>query len=84
MSNSLLTPPSIAHQAPLSMGFPRQGYWNGLPFPSPEDPLNPGTEHKSPVLQGDSLPLCPRFKAVKDVTRNSEMRCQEHLYNEAK
>ena len=51
----------IAHQAPLSMGFPRQEYWNGLPFPTPGDLLDPGIE---PVFlcvlqwQVDSLPLC--------------------------
>ena len=33
MSNSLVTPWAVAHQAPLSMGFPRQEYWSGLPFP---------------------------------------------------
>ena len=32
----------VAHQAPLSMGFPRQEYWSGLPFPSPGDRSNPG------------------------------------------
>ena len=44
----------VARQAPLSMGFPRQEYWNGLPFPSPEDPLNPGIKPGSPALQVDS------------------------------
>ena len=36
------TPWTVAYQAPPSMGFSRQGYWSGLPFPSPEDILNPG------------------------------------------
>ena len=35
VSNSFVTPRTVAHQAPLSMGFPRKGYWSGLPFPSP-------------------------------------------------
>ena len=35
---------AVAHQAPLSMGFPRQEYWTGLPFPSPGDLPDPGTE----------------------------------------
>ena len=48
---------TVACQAPLSMGFPRQEYWRGLPFPSPEDLPDPGIEPKSPALQGDSLPL---------------------------
>ena len=37
------------HQAPLSMGFSRQEYWSGLPFPFPGDFPHPGTELKSPV-----------------------------------
>ena len=46
---SLLQPPwTVAHQAPLSMGFPRQEYWNGLPFPSPGDLPDPGIEPVSP------------------------------------
>ena len=51
------TPWTVAHQAPLPMGFFRQGYWNGLPFPSPEDPSDPGIEPRSPALHADSLPL---------------------------
>ena len=38
-----VTPWTVAHQASLSLGFPRQEYWNGFPFPSPGDLLNPGT-----------------------------------------
>ena len=37
VSNSFVNPWTVAHQAPLSMGFPRQEYWSGLPFPSPGD-----------------------------------------------
>ena len=47
----------IACQAPPSMEFPWQGYWSGLPVPSPEDLPNPGMEPTSPALQVDSLPL---------------------------
>ena len=47
-----VTPWSVARQAPLSMGFPRQGYWSGLPFPSPEDLPNPRIEPTSPALAG--------------------------------
>ena len=39
------------------MGFPRQEYWSGLPFPPPEDLPDPGIEPMSPALQADSLPL---------------------------
>ena len=52
-----MTPRTIAHQAPLSMGFSRQEYWSRLPFPSPRDLPDPGVEPGSPSLQGDSL-LC--------------------------
>ena len=44
-----VTPGTVAHQAPLSVGFFTQEYWSGLPFPPPEDPLNPGIEPSSPV-----------------------------------
>ena len=47
---------TVAHQAPLFMGFPRQEYWSGLPFPSPGDLPDPGIEPRSPALQMDSLP----------------------------
>ena len=45
----------IAQKTPLSMGFSRQEYWSGLPFPSPGDLPDPGIEPGSPVLQADSL-----------------------------
>ena len=51
-----MTPWTVAHQAPLFMGFPRQEYWNGLPFPSPGDLPNSGIEPRSPALQTDTLP----------------------------
>ena len=47
---------TIAGQAPLSMGFSRQEYWTGLPFPSSRDFPDPGIESRSPALQADSLP----------------------------
>ena len=50
MSNSFVTPRTVAHRAPLSMGFPRQEYWSGLPFPSPGDLPVPGIEPGSPAL----------------------------------
>ena len=49
------TPWTIAYQAPPSMGFSRQEYWSGLPFPSPGDLLNQGIEPGSPALQTDAL-----------------------------
>ena len=50
------TPLTVAHQAPLPMGFSRQEYWNGLPFPSPGALPNPGTEPRSPTLQAEPVP----------------------------
>ena len=50
MSNSFVTPWTVAHQAPLSMGFPRKEYWTGLPFPSPRSLTNPGIKPMSPAL----------------------------------
>ena len=47
----LVTPLTVAWQAPLSMEFSRQEYWSGLPFPSPGDLPNTGTEPMSPTLQ---------------------------------
>ena len=47
---------TVAYDAPPSMGFSRQEYWNGLPFPSPGDLPNPGIEPQSPTLQADALP----------------------------
>ena len=49
----------VAYQAPQSMGFSRQEYWCGLPFPSPGDPPDPGIEPGSPALQTDALPSEP-------------------------
>ena len=51
---------TIAHQAPLSMGFSQKEYWSGLPCPPPGDHPNPGiqpTSPASPALQMNSLPL---------------------------
>ena len=52
-SQLFVTPWTIAYQAPLSMGFFKQEYWNGLPFSSPEALPDPGTESESPALQAD-------------------------------
>ena len=61
MSNSV-TPWTVSRQVPLSVGFPRQEYWRGLPFTSPWDLPNPGIQLRSPVLQADSLPSVPPAK----------------------
>ena len=54
---------SYVCQAPLSMGFSRQEYWSGLPFPSPGDLPDPGIRPESAALQADSLPTELRRKA---------------------
>ena len=57
---TLCNPMTVAHQAPLSVGLPKQGYWSWLPFPPPGDLPNPGIEPMTPALpalQADSLPL---------------------------
>ena len=48
---TLLTPWTVAHQAPLSIGFPREEYWSGLPLPTPGDLPDPGIEPVPPALQ---------------------------------
>ena len=50
---------TVAYQAPQSVEFSRQEYWSGLPFPSPGDLPNPGTEPRSLTLQADALPSEP-------------------------
>ena len=57
-----LRPHGLTHQALLSMGFPRQDYWSGLPFSSPGDLPDLGIEPKSPALQVESLPSEPPGK----------------------
>ena len=57
VSDSLHTPWTAAHQAPLSMEFFRQEYWNGEPCPSPGDLPDPGIKARSSAWQADSSPL---------------------------
>ena len=60
-----VTPWTAAYQVPPSVGFSRQEYWSGLPFPSPGDLPNPGIEPRSPALQIDALPSEPPGKPLK-------------------
>ena len=53
---TLATQWTVACQAPLCIGFSRQEYWSGLPFPSPGDLPDPRIKPGSPALQADSLP----------------------------
>ena len=59
-----VTPWTVAHQAPPSVGFSRQEYLSGLPCPSPGDLPNPGIEPRSPAVQVDSLPSEPPAKPM--------------------
>ena len=52
LSDTFVTPWTVVHQAPLSMGFLRRDYWSGLPFPSPWNLPNPGIKPTSPALAG--------------------------------
>ena len=55
-------PQTVVYQASLSMGFSRQEYWRGLPFPSPGDLPDPGIKPRSLALQADTLPSEPPEK----------------------
>ena len=61
---TLCDPVDCSPPAPLSMGFSRREYWSGLPFPSPGDLPDPGTEPKSPALQADALTSEPPGKPM--------------------
>ena len=66
-SNSFATPWDVDHQAPLFMGFPRQEYWHGFPFPFPGDLLNLGIKHVSPSLAGGFFATEPPGKPINNV-----------------
>ena len=61
----IATPWTVAHQAPLSMGFSRQEFWSRLPFPSPGGLSDPGIEPTSPALAGRFFTLTPPGKPSK-------------------
>ena len=63
-------PWTVTNQALRSMGFSRQEYWSGLPFPSPGNLPNPGIEPGSPALQADSLPSEPPAKLKERLGRH--------------
>src|SRR5574341_945454 len=73
MSDSFVTLWTVAHQAPLPMGFPRQEYWNGLPFPSPGDLPDPRIEPTSLV----SPALAGRFFTTEPLGSPKRSSCQE-------
>ena len=63
-------PWTVAHQAPLSVGFSRKEHWSGLPFPSPADLPDPGIEPGSPALQADALLSEPPGKPQEGVRKD--------------
>ena len=73
MSDSFVTPWTLAHKASLSMGFSKQEYWSRLSFLSPGDLPNPGVEPGPPAFQADALtselPGKPRTSKVLCITR---------------
>ena len=73
-----VTPWAEAHQAPVSMGFSRQEYWNGLPCTPPGDLPDPGIEPTSSVLQADSLPLSHQESPIyySESPTNESLRCK--------
>ena len=74
-----VTPWTVAHQAPLSMGFSRQEYWSGQPFPSSGDLLDPGIELGFPALQTNSLlsepPKLYTFKYDQFQKKKKKVKC---------
>ena len=71
MPNSFATPWTVAHQAPLPMGFPRQEYWSGLPIPFPGDLPDPGIKPVSPALFTAESPGKP-VVVIQSLSRVSE------------
>ena len=69
-SSTLVTPWTVAFQAPLSVEFPRQEYSSELQFHSPGDLPNPGIKLASPALQADSLPLSHQGSPVQSFPEN--------------
>ena len=65
------TPWTVAHQAPPSMGFSRQEYWSGLPFPSPGDLPDSGIKPGSPAFQAVALTSDPPGKPTGEAHRGS-------------
>ena len=70
MSGFFVTPWTVTHQAPLSVGFPKQENWSGLPFPSAGELPDPGIEPASSALHVDSLPLSHQGSPLLTLTYN--------------
>ena len=71
---NLCDPWTVAHQAPPSMGYSRQEYWSGLPFPSPGDLPDPQIKPRSPSLQEHSLSSEPQGNvSIKETAKRPEL-----------
>ena len=75
-----MTPWTVAHQAPQSMGFSRQEYWSGLPLPSPGHLPNPGTEPGSPAFQADALTSEPPVGSSSQLFSWLRFKKEEHSF----
>ena len=78
----LCNPWTVAHQAPLSMGFPRQEYWSGLSFPPPGDLPDPGIEPTSPALAGRFFitePSGKPFHATINLLKSCPSMISKHI-----
>ena len=71
---------TVAYQAPPPMGFSRQEYWSGFPFPSPEDLPNPRIEPWSLILQADTLPSEPPGNELINLISDSSAFSKSSLY----
>ena len=79
---TLCDPMDCRCQAPLSMGFSRQKYWSGLPFPSPGNLPNTGVKPGSPALRADSLPFEPSGKPRKGREDSKSARKIQHTHTQ--
>ena len=77
VSDSFAAPRTVARQAPLTMGFSRQEYWSGSPFPPPGDLPSPGIELVSPAWQVDSLPLASSGIELRSPTLRADALASE-------
>ena len=76
------TPWTVAYQASPSMGFSRQEYWSGLPFPSPGDLPDPGIEPGSPALEADALTSEPQGSPTGEKNgKPQQYTCHENPMN---
>ena len=70
----------VAHQAPLSIGFSRQEYWSGLPFPSPEE----APEALNRPIEGGSSVQGPFVKTGRKATESIKRKTQENMHQAEK